>query len=815
MKNKTQNTGSSFARFVMVAIIGFTLPIACQKDEVVPKKPVEINVPGTEITESDFTIKSTKIKETSAGYDFKGQLGVKADDGQEFEIGKGDFQVVLKPEGGVSAITGTGIPAFPKIGVFAELLKEFTFNEIQSRIEYNTGKYYKDTYNTDIPLDDATLYVHFKVLNESRDGAYELRHKVNTAIYKFYDLYIDPHDPALFFKVQLWKPGSSGNPEAVISQFWKRTFENLKALGKAAKDFKGSPNLIFGISNHARFRSTEYEFTITNKEAFKELHGFDRFESLNSHLYLKLDGIPIPETVVLQLSGEMYIHEPVETLTPSPEEIKEKKLNAFLDWFREGEDESKMATFAGKMDPGDKGIETLLTGVLPKVNEILGRDIFNDDLNIDLVGATLQYAEPSRNGQPGSSFLRFGGQINKPIILDILGDDIKPYLVSTPGFSSYLYFSVGPTLEDCSIFTETSLKLIIPTYGETEFNKSYFLINKDGLNFSGTMDLPLGPIHLSKSLEGNFTGNNFRLESHSDNDITLPNGVVLTGKELHVVVSKEQGVEVDGSILLPFGLGEGEITGKVSDAGMSFSGSLKAGTTINLGNGLQLPTADLTFSSSTDPNEGIHFQGKVQIPHQIGYVEVEGHLTKDGFSFTGIVDRQILIGGVSLLSKSGKLTISNTGGLYFETSLALGAVFGDQKLKGHITANEIDLVGSFNRAIPIGGHSFTFASGKITANSSTGVNLSGNIDLYVFKVNVNGKMSATNDFLLTGKYTYNGTFLKSTINTEVKPTSVNLKGTGSVYGVLGNELYTGTITFKPNWGAQTISGCYNDICLSL
>jgi len=813
MKKKTPITTHAIARLAIAVAICLCLPMACQDNEVTPEEPKEIDLPATEPTDSEFSITSTKLKETADGYEFDGALGVKSDDGEEFKLGEGTFDVKLKSDGSVSTITGTGTPVFPNVGVFAELLKEFTLSEIVSRIEYNTGAYFKETYSTDIPLADGSNYIHFKVLNEERDGEYELRHKANNFIYKFVDLYIDPHDPAVFFKTRLWKP-SAEDADDVVAGFWKRTFEKLMSLGKSAKEYKGSPNMIFGISNHARFKTTAYDFTIDNKESFKELFGFDHFESLNSHLYLKLEGVPIPPTVVLQLSGEMYVHYRTESLIPEPEELKEKQLKAFMDWFRDGKDENKMATFAGSMDMGGGNIETLVTGAFPMINNLVGRDIFNDNFDLDLVGATLQYSMPSRGGVEGS-FLRFGGQMNMPLILDILGEGIKPYLISKPGGSNYFYFSVGPTLEDCSLFTENSVEMIIPNLGPTNISKSYFLVNKDGVNFSGNVDLPLGPIQLSKRLEGKFTGNSFFLETYTDKNITLPSGVVLTGKKLHVAVSNTTGVEVDGSVIFPFGLGEGELTGKVTSDGMTFTGSLKAGGMIDLGNGFLLPTANVTFSSSTNPAEGISFSGSVELPHGVGNVEVTGMLTKDGFSFTGIINRQIAIGNVNLLSKSGKITISNTNGVYVESVLELGNVFGDQMVKGHITLNEVNLIGTFNRAIPIAGHSFTFANGKITASSSTGVTINGNIDLHVFKVNVAGKLTAVNNFLLTGTYAYNGTYVKSTITTEVRPGSVGLKGTGTVYGLLGNELYTGTLTFKPNWAEPSIDVCYNNVCIGL
>lgn len=808
--------------FLVLISATLFLPMACQQEDVVPKVNEEIReLNSVSSAVASFTIKSTNLKETDNGYEFTGTLGSKDSEGEDFEIGTGDFKVVLSLAGDVESVAGTGTPAFPNVGVFAELLKEFTFKNVLSRIEYEKGDYYKTSYNTDIPLNDDTRYVHFQVLNESKDGSFELRHKINSVIYNFSDLYIDPNDPALFFKMQLWKPGKSPNPNGVITKFWQRIVSKLKAAGKEAVKFSGAPGMIFGISNQARFKTTEYDFSITDKETFKALYGFDRFESLNSHLYIKLKNIPIPETVVLRLSGEMYIHEPVETLVPSPEEVKEKRLNAFLDWFREGDEHGKMATFNGSMDPGGKGIGLILQGVLPKLNDVLGRDIFNDELNLDILGATLQYQMPRIDELGnGSSFLRFGGQVRVPLLQDILGEGIKKYLISPPSPNSFVYFSVGPELDDASFFIESADRLYIPFHGETEFLKNHFLINKDGINFSGNVLAPIGPLTLSKEVKGQFSKDSYELETTVDKDIILPNGVVLGSKDLNVKISSVTGLTVKGGVMLPFGLGESEVTGQLNEDGLTLEGSLKAGTEIDLGNGLMLPSAGMSFSVSTDPDKGIYLKGKLQVPHGVGYVDVEGYLMKGDFSLHGVVNRDLILGGVNFLSKSGELTISKSEGIYFKTILGLGTSFGNRMLEGHITAQGIDLSGSFNGGIPIGGHTFSFASGKILASSTAGVSITGNINLYVFAVSVTGKFTGKNAFTLTGTTNYNSNLFKAGITCDVKPTSVTLSGTGTVYiyrPIPGryDPVYTGAMSFNPNWSAHTVSACYSNICFGL
>ena len=83
-----------------------------------------------------------------------------------------------------------------------------------------------------------------------------------------------------------------------------------------------------------------------------------------------------------------------------------------------------------------------------------------------------------------------------------------------------------------------------------------------------------------------------------------------------------------------------------------------------------------------------------------------------------------------------------------------------------------------------------------------------------------GSLNSINDFTLKGVTSYNGRFVKASIKVEVKPTRVSLTDTGSVYGVFGNELFSGALAFYPDWAAHTIRACYTNsfnaqVCLSL
>ena len=116
-----------------------------------------------------FIIESDNIKKNDNGYSFEGTLTGGNNQEETFEIGHGDFEVVVGPGDEIENITGVGIPEFPKVGVFAEMLKNFDWTAVKSHFEYETGKIYKEKYNDEIPLDDNIKYLHIKAFDDSND----------------------------------------------------------------------------------------------------------------------------------------------------------------------------------------------------------------------------------------------------------------------------------------------------------------------------------------------------------------------------------------------------------------------------------------------------------------------------------------------------------------------------------------------------------------------------------------------------------------------------------------------------------------------
>src|SRR5690606_31070477 len=147
---------------------------------------------------------------------------------------------------------------------------------------------------------------------------------------------------------------------------------------------------------------------------------------------------------------------------------------------------------------------------------------------------------------------------------------------------------------------------------------------------------------------------------------------------------KAGGVEAEGSVELPLGVGDAAVTGQVTRDGIMISGNLNAGTTLNLGNGLQLPSTNMRFPYSSLHNKGLQLECEVQVPF-VGVVSVKGAFKDGEVLLEGQPQtRQITFGNATLPHTDGKITISTANGIRFIGLFDL-APFGNRILEGPIT----------------------------------------------------------------------------------------------------------------------------------
>ena len=124
-----------------------------------------------------------------------------------------------------------------------------------------------------------------------------------------------------------------------------------------------------------------------------------------------------------------------------------------------------------------------------------------------------------------------------------------------------------------------------------------------------------------------------------------------------------------------------------------------------------------------------------------------------------------------------------------------------------------ELEGSMESSIVIDNHRFTFANSYIKASSGTGVQISGNIDLYAFKTNVTGSINPDRTFLLTGTKNLNTSKLEVEVKTRVTQNGVFLGPNNGCIKLPLNQEACGNLEFIPNWNRQEISVCRGQVCV--
>ncbi len=861
--------------FVLMLSISL-LSISCKDNSTgtqIDDDPIEtdddIGDPIDPPPSDNFNFDSGESTETDDGFKFDGMLIGINEEGIEFKIGDGEFNVVLDDDGVIISISGVGIPEFPDVGIHADMLEDFAWSELESHIEYEKGSYYISEYDTEIPLNPDRYYLHFNVFDENKDGKFELRRRANDFIYDFADLYIDIKDPAVFFKTQVPIPdGDGNNADDAVESFWKKiaslAAEKGIQIGEQLFDVDSGTYLIVGLSNQGTFNTPEYEladFGLKDPERFMEFSGYKFLESLPSHAFFKFVSFPIPGTHgLLELSGEMSSYSdngnkyvPIDLLVNRTEF-------------------SRTESYLGDLAFAAPGLGLLLEGILPAVNEHTGQDLFGSDVDVSPFKGFVQYRAALPEDNP--AFFRFGGSMKNPVLTDIFGDEIKKFLISKPSGSVFTYLNVGPEEEDMFFYVEEDMQMVIPYYGQQDFLDAYVVFNKDGIAFSSYQELKIGPVNISAEGDGSIYSDSFNYRASILGDITLPNDVVLGNRELDIAISSDYGATLSGQTILPFNIGEANVTGQVITEGLTMSGMVSAGSQLALNTGMNIPTRDLEVSVSTNPDSILTLHGETEIPY-IGYNEMIGTINHDQFLFNGEIDRTLTFGNLDVPISNGQLTVDSNVGVFLDGSISIpnlgsseltgeiteqqvffeGAInrnllFGSTSLymaEGDITLNEnggelngtlelpanlktaqvsgpinpnaMSLTGNLSNTLRFEGQDFSVSNSSITANTSSGVTAAFDIQLISsLKARASGTISetgyvftASNGFSRGVTWSGISATLSGTITTRLTQDGITLTGTGTVTykGALGNtiEAWSGTLSIQPNWSAKTIHVC--------
>ncbi len=739
-----------------VALLMF---FSCKDNSTGPEPPEEHEDPTEEPVDppsSDhFNFESGKATETEDGFKFEGKLIGRNKDRKEFVIGEGEFSVVLNEDSVVVSITGTGLPEFPDIGIFKEMLKDFAWDKVKSHIIYKRGNYFLDEFDTEVPLNPDRYYLTYQIFDKESGDKYKLKGIGNSIVYSFNEIYIDIEDPAIFLKFQLWKPKKA--VKSVAEKFWGKVKEAAKAVGQNLKDYAGAPGMIVGISNNGTFLTPSYEPGSENSQVFEKLYGFSGLSQESANQYLGLRGVPIPSTAILSLNGNLFMHNP---LTGSG---AVGDVNSVLDWWNRVKTTPVNFSFEGNIDFGGKGVAFVLTGILPAINEITGRDIFSEDINLVLTQAFYQANFSPHN----DGFFRMGGYLDIPMLLELFGPKIKEFIV--PGGDAtdraiYGFFNVPSEVSKASYFFEGNYTYIVPNLKEMELY-GYFLINNEGITFHADEEIVIGPFTVNEQIEGKVNKNGYDLHTGYEGVITLPTTELeLFSEQMNITISSDSGVTLNGKVTLPLVNIETSVQGRYTQA------------------------------------DGLALRGNDNI---------------GSISFDGVV----------LSTNNSAVTIDD--GIFVSGIFMLPGGLKTADMEGSITSDEMRLTGKMGTNVTLDGHTFQISNSSISASTKTGVNASFDINLYQFTSTVSGPIEPGGTFELIGSngfrrginFAGQSATLEGTITVHVTHTGINLSGSGTVTytGALGNthELYSGPLSFNPNWSARTIEVCASDYCTNI
>ncbi|MCO5234712.1 MAG: hypothetical protein M9933_00475 [Chitinophagaceae bacterium] len=775
--------------------------VSCKKTDIDPLNPSysqtrDLN--GGTTQTANFKIKSNQITKTEQGYEFTGELLTQSDAGESFAVGTGDFAIDTAADGSVKAIRGVSMVEFPDVGVFGEMQKTFAWEKIKAHIEYQPGQYYIDTYHTELPLGPDTWYLHFKPFDETQGSAFELKQKLNSLVYHFADFYLDPLDPSFLAKADISMPDDAFPDDlpGYAGVFLNHVTQGLNDNNPVS--FKA----MIGISNQGLFTSKAYEFPALHKDFFKSKYGMNSFEASPSNYFVKMDepGIPVPYTEgLLNIVGEEYLHQPA-IMT----KLGDFSQGSLLDYLNNSYKGGYMLDFNGKLRFGGNEYFSAILNGLGAINDIVGKDVFNTDVDLDLAQASLQIQFPGTVGDADKvpSYFRFGGMTKVPLATEIFGEEIRKYIpvFPPPATRQFFYVSAGPSKEDCSIYLEGGAKVHVPGFGDMDLGNAYFYVSLDGIEMGAASDIDAGPFHIDGDIKGSLSTKGFSLNMETNSDFVVGEGIRLGSSHLKINASSDDGLTFNGDIKMPYGLGSAGVKGKITNGKVSFSGKVEAGAQLNLPGGVQLPTANMKVSF--DESEGFSIEGEVNVPY-VGWASIKGQIYSDGFSMEGGISAGgIKFGSVTLPFVSGTILISDMQGVSFGAKFSVEP-FGKVQMNGDINPHSIAFDGTGDLSLPVAGQTFNIASCKVIANSLTGVTLNGKIDLGFTKMQVFGFYTGSSNFSLSGSSEMGKDGFKLSLAATITASKISLTGSGEVAGQkVGVDL-------TPDWGNKSLKVCFN------
>ena len=675
---------------VFILILIGLLFSQCADDEPEPMitPPPDPNNPDTAVpigggVNNLYAVGDT-VSLTDNGYILKGALFGESDD-TRYEIASGEIEITLNDKGEITFFEGTGNFEFPDYCFFKSLLPKVVDFVPEGIFTYKTGKEYKESGDKfkDLPLEDDTYYVYYTFTNllENTFQEYEFENS-NIGVSNYF---LDMSAPSILIVGGYFEAATPAGPIKLGDRL---------AIGISCKNtFPFTPRTYDDDSLNA---------VIDEAGGFKELSGYFYLEGEFSIPGLK-------EYIPLGVNGQMVLENTVLESDP-------------LSFFRDG--------FSASFNMGT-------TGELVLTHDIL--DILPLDWEVTYGSTTFQMFQKATVGQLPESTFRFAGQFDGDEHFEaILGPEIAKHILSS-GSSGSVFYNFGSEVPDWEIYFTGSYDMNVPGLGKQNLRNAAFRANKDFVQLSSGIGLPFGLSEVKAS--GKFQRNGDflltgKMNALNDNFPKIQ-GVDIGGDVL--VSFSNTGVDLKGTMNLPFGIGDGDVTGAITKQGLNLNGMVNS--QLDLGNGLEFPIANVKFSTLINGKSPgiINLSGGVKLNPTISddFIAFQGTIQSFGLILRGHFDTNLTFNNVTVPAIDMSFTISNTGvqfrgGLDVPFGLGMVDVTGSTlRQKDNSGFPAIQLGGNFksNPTLDIKGINLPTSNLSLTASTLAGVKLNGDLRL--------------------------------------------------------------------------------------
>lgn len=642
----------------------------CQTDYIEPvdifatedlNNPYEVDLGNISGLDTLF-VNADRIIETDDGYHIKGTLFSQTMSGI-IPITSGDFSIAtnesiasikkgFKADFSSFSFNGYGTANFPDLGI----MEGTEIEDIPgSDVYYNTGKIFKEESNiTLLPLKDERYYFRYKIDNPKKGKEFTIKN----SSFKLREFYLDAYDPATLFVGDIYS-------------------KNLKGVKRLVAEQVG-----IGLSVHELWEFKPHEYSERLEEAVEGTG----FENINGGIYIS--GIVPLKKYPVKVLGEAVINTSFSNL-------------GTMDFFTRGFDDASFQMAANGTLFFNNKLVTFLTSVD----------------TIELGKATMQV----EFGDNGNS-IRMAGEYTKDYLKDVIGSE-RLKNISLNEKHGMMYLRCTEDLDDFIIYLEEDVSFSVPGLGSKELAKSVFKVTKDQVEISGIMSLPygIGDVEVLGQIN---TDGSFLLKGTANSSIDIGGGMSYAA-ELEVEISNN-GVALKGTLDMPYDIGNINVEGRINlDGTILLKGSFSS--SVNLGNGLSYAVVlDIEIS-----NSGIALSGSINLPYDIGNVEVAGGITADEIYLSGTVDAEIGFPDINI-SSSLKVEISSNTGVLLEGNASLPVGIGDVSVLGEITSSGLLLSGEISSGINIHVGSIDIKSNaamSLTMSTNTGVTFTGEVSL--------------------------------------------------------------------------------------